>query len=414
MPALVSGDVLRYGAAIAWRPIVETAARLLSRRSVIPADRVIEFVAKLFGGDLHVKRVLSLANATIGAIAAGALGVAVIGRGLAAARGLEAKHAVKQVDRLLSNMGIDVERLCDAWVAFAVGERETAWFNIDWTDFDADDQTTFVVTLQDERGRATPLVWKTVSKSELEGKKFAYVASVMERLARALPSTVKRTYVVGDREFGCRVMYEMLARLGLGFVLRFRQDIHVTDRNGETRTAADWKLATGKMRSLVQAGVTADGYPVGKVVIVQDKGMEDLWCLAISDPDLAPAEAKRRYGLRFECEETFRDLKDPRFGMGLRYCRISEPARRDRMLLIGTLAQAMLTLLGMAGERAGLDRGLKANTAKSRQHSLLRQGLMWFDLIPNMKEEKLVVLLTAFAEVAEEHAGFRLLSGGAE
>jgi hypothetical protein len=390
------------------------AARLLSARSSIPTERVLSMVTTLFGGDLHVKRVLSLANATMGAIVAGSLGVAVIGRGLAAARGLDAKHAIKQVDRLLSNLAIDVEALCDAWVPFAIGDRTTAWINIDWTDFDADGQTTFMASLQDERGRSTPLVWTTVWKSELEGRKFAYVESVIERLVRALPSTLERTYIVGDREFGCQPMYEMLDRFGLDYVLRFRQDIYVTTHDGESRTAAEWKLQTGKMRSLVKVGVTTDGYPVGKVVIVQDKGMQELWCLAISDPDLAPKDAKKRYGLRFECEETFRDLKDPRFGMGLRHCQISEPARRDRMLLVGTLAQAMAMLLGMAGERAGLDRTLKANTSKTRQHSLMRQGLMWFDMIPNMKEDRLLLLLAAFEEVAKEHAGFRLLVGGAK
>ncbi len=36
------------------------------------------------------------------------LAVAMIGQALAQARGLATKHAIKQVDRLLSNNGIDV------------------------------------------------------------------------------------------------------------------------------------------------------------------------------------------------------------------------------------------------------------------------------------------------------------------
>ena len=58
--------------------------------------------------DLHARRVLTLANATLGVIHAASLAVATVGRSLAQARGLEPKHAIKQVDRLLSNTGVNV------------------------------------------------------------------------------------------------------------------------------------------------------------------------------------------------------------------------------------------------------------------------------------------------------------------
>src|SRR5690348_8574074 len=66
---------------------------------------VHRFLAGLFDGDLHAKRVLSLANATLGVIRTASLAVNTIGQGLALARGLTTKHAIKQVDRLLSNQG---------------------------------------------------------------------------------------------------------------------------------------------------------------------------------------------------------------------------------------------------------------------------------------------------------------------
>jgi len=54
--------------------------------------------------------------------------------------------------------------------------------------------------------------------------------------------------------------------------------------------------------------------------------------------------------------------------------RIKEPARRDRLLLVLALATVIATLLGAAGEKLGLDRQLRANTATKRTHSLFRQG----------------------------------------
>ncbi len=76
-----------------------------------PIERV-EFVQKhldgIFAKDLHAKRVMSLANGAAGVMTGASLAVSVIGQSLAQARGLLSKHAIKQVDRLLSNQGIVV------------------------------------------------------------------------------------------------------------------------------------------------------------------------------------------------------------------------------------------------------------------------------------------------------------------
>ena len=71
------------------------------------------FIGGLYGPDLHAKRVDALAGATLGVMTGASLAAAMIGQALAQARGLVTKHAVKQVDRLLSNAGIDV------WDSFA-------------------------------------------------------------------------------------------------------------------------------------------------------------------------------------------------------------------------------------------------------------------------------------------------------
>ena len=81
------------------------------------------FLDGLFDGDLHAKRVLSLTNATLGVIKTASLAVNTIGQGLALARGLVTKHAIKQVDRLLSNQGIDIDAALRHWVPYVVGSR---------------------------------------------------------------------------------------------------------------------------------------------------------------------------------------------------------------------------------------------------------------------------------------------------
>ena len=69
-------------------------------------DFVHDFLSRVFGDDLHAKRILSLTNGTLGVMTGAALAVSLIGQALATARGLIAKSAIKQVDRLLSNAGV--------------------------------------------------------------------------------------------------------------------------------------------------------------------------------------------------------------------------------------------------------------------------------------------------------------------
>jgi hypothetical protein len=88
--------------------------------------------------------------------------------------------------------------------------------------------------------------------------------------------------------------------------------------------------------------------------------------------------------------------------MGLASGRISDPQRRDRLLLLNAFAVVLLTLLGAAGESLGMDHYLKSNTVKTRTHSLVRQGWMLYDLIPNMPEHRLQPLVERYAEILQQ------------
>jgi hypothetical protein len=90
---------------------------------------------------------------------------------------------------------------------------------------------------------------------------------------------------------------------------------------------------------------------------------------------------------------------------------VNSPARRDRLLLIAALAIALLTLLGAAGESLGYERHLKANTSKKRMYSLLRQGILYYNQIPNMPDDRLAPLMNRFAELLAQHTLFRKVLG---
>ncbi|MGA7101991.1 MAG: IS4 family transposase [Pseudolabrys sp.] len=365
-----------------------------------------QVLSGLLGEDLHAKRVSSLCDATLGVLHSGSLAICAIGQGLAAARSLKPKHAVKQIDRLLSNTAINVDDILFRWVPFIIGERSSIMVAMDWTDFDADNQATIMLALMSDHGRSTPLVWLTVDKSTLKDRRNFYEHRVLVRLAELLPAETK-VCIVADRGFGDQKLYKMLTEdLCFDYVIRFRGNIAVTAATGETRTAAAWVQAGGRARVLRGAEVTADRYRVGTVVCVQDPDMKQAWCLAASSTDATAKQLTGLYGRRWGIECTLRDSKDLRFGMGLGTIRVKSPERRDRLWLINAFAVVLLTLLGAAGEALGYDRMLKTNTTKRRVHSLFRQGCMLYDLIPTMREQWLRPLMQRFSQMLHEQPLF--------
>ena len=386
--------------------------RLLPFNKTLQRQDIRNFVNTMYEGDLHAKRVLSLANATLGVLASASLAIHAVGRGLAQAMGTLTKHGIKQVDRLLSNQGVDVWTFFAYWVPYIVGARTEVVAAADWTSFAADGQDTIVLSMLTGHGRATPLLWKTVKLSTLKGNQRSYEYEVLCRLREVLPDGVKAT-IVADRGFAdCKLFYALKEELGFEYVIRMRGDVYVTNARGERRLAAEWVGAGGRARRLESASVTdAHEFPVGVVVCVHDRKMDEPWCLVASEATVATRDLIRYYGKRWGIEAGFRDVKDMRFGMGLSSMHVSRPDRRDRLLLISALAIAVLSLLGAAGEHLGYDRWLKANTVKRRTHSLFRQGLMLYHHLPNWPEDRIRPLMETFGNMLMEQRVYREIFG---
>jgi hypothetical protein len=352
----------------------------------------------------------SVSLGTLGVLHATSLCLHVIGRAAAWARDVDPKHSVKQIDRLLSNENVTIWAFARAWVRFVIGPRPEALVALDWTEFDADGHSTIAAYLVTNHGRATSLLWRTVEKADLEGRRNAYEDQLLESLRDCISEDIRVT-VLADRGFGDQKRYEQLKSLGFNYIIRFRERIKVSDQWGNSKPAVEWLPKSGRATLIKDPAVTQDFYVLPAVVVVRDRKMQDAWCLATSRADLGAAEIVKLYGRRFTIEETFRDTKDIHFGMGLRATHIKSAARRDRLLLLAALAHALLTLLGAAGERCGLDRKLKTNTSKKRTMSLYNQGSYWYMAIPNMREERLVMLMQAYVEVLREHEFLREIFG---
>ena len=74
----------------------------------------------------------------------------------------------------------------------------------------------------------------------------------------------------------------------------------------------------GRAKLYKEVTLTNRRVDVAGVVAVKEERMKDAWLVAVKllDELMKAAVARNQYGKRFRIEETFRDLNDPRCGVG--------------------------------------------------------------------------------------------------
>ncbi len=350
--------------------------------AIIPVNtlQVKTLLVNAFTSHLHAKRLSSLNDSILGALTSHSLQPSKMGDGLAEAKGLLPKHARKQVDRLISNKGINDELCQNNLARLLISNRKRITVAMDWTVFAKDGHMTITLRLITTHGRATPLLWKTVSVVDLKGNKNKHVFALLEKL-RALVCEDTQVIVLADREFGTlNQMKSIKEILRFDYILRLRRNFTIRDTCAIKKLAHEW-LNKEEAICIEDAKITVQNYPVKKIVICKEPGMKEMWCLACSLSNIATQTILNLYGKRWTTETSYRDEKDLYFGMGLKKARIKQIARRERLLLISAIIIIFLTLLGAASEAAGFDKYLKSNTSRKRTHSLFTQGRLLLRLL---------------------------------
>jgi len=98
--------------------------------------KISSVINEIYGEGLHKKRQLSLAYAAMGVLSSESLFLHRIAEGLVHERGVNKKHATKQIDRLLSNKAISIWDLSESWIQYVVGNNKSLMVALDWTSFE--------------------------------------------------------------------------------------------------------------------------------------------------------------------------------------------------------------------------------------------------------------------------------------
>ena len=125
----------------------------------------------------------------------------------------------------------------------------------------------------------------------------------------------------------------------------------------------------------------------------QSKANKEPWLLATS-PDLCDLTADTVvaiYAGRMQIEQTFRDTKNGRWGLGLTYSQTRKQDRLECLLLIGALACYALWIIGITARYAGyrVEYGSKRKAASAL--SILSLARWWIDEYPDLEIPKALV-----------------------
>ena len=240
---------------------------------------------------------------------------------------------------------------------------------LDWTEFAKSDHSTLVLSVIAHDKRATPVLWKTAHAAE---------SSELPSKMSFWSDSVRHFSTHSDHAFGrsrlrksCHV--SVLRALQIDFVIRFKSSLLIGSSDGEMQPAAQHIPKHGRTYSITSAHITSERAEVPHIVLKHAKGMKESWCLASSRADLKPSEVVNLYGRRFTIEERFRDIRMA-FRNGVSAVQMESTQRRDRLLPYHRACADPASHSGAAGEALGMSRLLKANTVKSRVHSLYRQA----------------------------------------
>ena len=302
------------------------------------------------------------------------------------------KHAIKRMDRLLSNGQIQGEReqIQAAVIHWILSGQRQPVIVVDWSDLTADRRWQLLRAALPGGGRALTRYEEVHPLKRLTNPQVH--RAFLRTLHRLVPSSIT-PIVVTDAGFRAPWFREV-ERIGWTFVGRVRNRNHVRfpEATGWVRSKSLYAQATATPIRLGRCEVV-ESHPVHcQLVLVKEPRKHRIhrsrlghkvrssssrkqaachrepWLLAVSE-QLADSRANQVvacYRKRMQIEEAFRDLKDDRFGVGLCLSQTKQANRFTILLLIAALAQLVVWLVGHATVNAGYHGRYQANTTRRR------------------------------------------------
>lgn len=296
------------------------------------------------------------------------LGVLTLGRTMCTQT--TAKHNIKRLGRFLGNADVEGEAIAQGvFEAFAPKEGRVLVL-ADWTDVANGKLLVFALPCN---GRSVPFYTEVVPKKAGEGGLIRAENKGLDALKRICCNRAN-IVMVADRGFGNQRWLRAVRAQGFHFVQRV-SSVFYAETEHFIGGLKELDLRRGKqVRDWGYGTLGEDRAISGRLVTGYDKKAKEPWYLVTDLDDASAIEVVSIYRRRWWIEPLFRDKKNRVWGMGLDAVELKDYRRYERLFYIVALAFIFLSAHGAAAEAEGFDRGLKANTRKTRVINLLRMG----------------------------------------
>ncbi|HDH7365378.1 TPA: IS4 family transposase [Escherichia coli] len=337
---------------------------------------------------LHLYRQKSLIDATNAVINGASLTLTSIGRHLIGTASV--KNKIKRVDRLLGNRHLqnEVSTIFQRITQKITRGMSRVVILIDWSAYHASRFQLLRASLACD-GRSLPLMSCVVPSSQTAN------ADVHERFLESLAecfSPGTDVIVITDAGFQGRWFQQIRSR-GWTYICRVLGNHYynigdgwekVSDSGTKASTTAIYlgegllgrdknaqheghfylykskpkgrRFKRSKERA-IRPSVTAKARTAGK----------SPWFIFTNSTEFSPKQVMKLYSRRMQIEQNFRDEKNPRWGLGLRFGASHSSGRVTVLSLIATLASIIMWLSGFSLENKGIHHKYQANTVKHRR-----------------------------------------------
>jgi len=329
-------------------------------------------------GFMHAARWLALWRAVQALVKGRQLWLTGLGRSLPGA--VLRKHAIKAVDRLLGSEHLYDERLkvSAALVRMLIGAGTSPVVLVDTVEIRY--RVVAVTAALAHEGRSFPFHSMIIGQPRADRRQ---CDRFLQQLSEVLPSDCRPVFLT-DGGFES-TWFDEVERRGWHYVGRVRGQaklffeghwVRCQQLHGlATRRAWDLGMIALPMRqprwrriviskkpiSLHRRRRTRRGLDNDSNYLHYRKNVYEPLLLATSLP-CSSQRIVALYRRRMQIEETFRDLKNHRWGWSLRHCGSRSSKRIEILLLIAALAVAIQQLAGAAAESLSIQRRHQANT----------------------------------------------------
>lgn len=339
---------------------------------------------------MHKTRRNALSEVVLAAIGERRLSVTGLGRAIKSSA--REKHCIKRADRLIGNEHLYGE-LRNVYVAFAraiIGTTTRPVILVDWSDLDPFKRHYLLRASVAVDGRSLSL-YEEVHGLDTKDKHETHQI-FLSRLKRILPEAC-RPIVVSDAGFRTP-WFKEIDKLGWDWVGRIRNRNLLRAKEGDEWFDCKrlYAQASSKPKYLGTMQLTRNcpynchfvlykGKPKGRHKSTWNgkrarghnseqcaRREREPWLLATSLPVTSKLakQVVNLYRARMQIEESFRDVKSVRFGMGFELNMSRSAKRLQILLLIAMIATYVLWLLGMAARNSQQHLRYQANTVKDR------------------------------------------------